>query len=116
VASSEVELATWHRPPCASDEDEKLARAQAIIVALFLVGCAGQSLPQHVEWVRADSKPLASQFDLDATACRAETQKVNRLGDAGLYRKRPKQSMYLLGAWPAAGILSFDRINAERSG
>jgi hypothetical protein len=69
---------------------EKLAWAQAIIVALFLAGCPGQSLPQHVEWVRADGKPLTSQFDLDATACRAEPQKVNRLGDAGPAAQKAK--------------------------
>ena len=62
------------------ERPEKLVGARALIVALFLTGCAGEA-PQHIEWVRADGKPLSSQFDRDSTACRGETQKANRVGN-----------------------------------
>ena len=57
--------------------DEGRARARALLVALFLTGCAGDG-PQHVEWVRIDGKPLTSQFERDSTAYRDETKKANR--------------------------------------
>jgi hypothetical protein len=99
-----------------SNEVGKLARAQAIIVALFLAGCTGQSLPQHVEWVRADGKPISNSI---LTRPPAEPGLKRPTVSAMLVppRKRPKQStMYLLDAWPTAVIMSFDRIYAERSG
>ena len=65
-------------------------RSALLVIALFLSGCAGENLPQHIEWVRADGKPLSSQFDRDATACRDDTQKANGPGDAGPTEKKAK--------------------------
>jgi hypothetical protein len=67
-------------------------RAQALFIALTLMGCAGEDpVPQHVEWVRVDGKPLTSQFNRDSTACRSETQKAtNRAGDVGPSEKKAK--------------------------
>jgi hypothetical protein len=65
-------------------------RSALLVLALFLSGCAGENLPQHVEWVRADGKPINSQFDRDATACREDTQKANRPGDAGPTAQKAK--------------------------
>jgi hypothetical protein len=65
------------------ERPEKLAGTRALIVALFLTSCAGEA-PQHIEWVRADGKPISSQFYRDATACEGEIPKnASRSGDAG---------------------------------
>jgi hypothetical protein len=65
-----------------TNKDQRRARAQALLVALFLTGCAGESPPEHIGWVRADGKPLTSQFVRDSTACQDEVQKANRAGNA----------------------------------
>jgi len=66
-------------------------RAQALVIALTLMGCVGEDpVPQHVEWVRVDGKPLTSQFNRDSTACRSDTQKANGAGDGGPSEKQAK--------------------------
>ena len=93
-------------------------RAQALFIALTLIGCAGEDpVPQHVEWVRVDGKPLTSQFNRDSTACRSDTQKANRAGNVGPSEKKAKATtMHLLGAWPTVVMLNIDKIYADGSG